>query len=225
MYRKILNIVDNRSTLKQRSASFPEFESWSESEFSAIADLEDTFNVVQGLGLAAPQIGIFKRAVVISPKRLGLDEETEKLLLINPTIETYGDLEAGPEACFSVPGVTGKVERPQSCTVKYVTGKGEQGVLETTGFPAVCLQHEIDHLDGILYIDRMGPLSRKMLLKKVQKHEKRKREAERLARKSFEDDHREIMGTSPQRKKTTHSKKRKPKSRKPKQKRAKKGKK
>ena len=224
MYRKILSIVDSSGKLRQKSESFPEFSEWTEPEYSAIADLQDTFNVVQGLGLAAPQIGILKRAVVISPKRLGVDESVESLLLINPTIETYGEVQSGPEACFSIPGMLGNVERPQACKVEYSTASGERKSLEAEGFYAVCLQHEIDHLDGILYIDRMGPLSKKMLLKKLHKKEKRKKEAEKLARKAFDDDHREIMGLTTQKKKTTHSKKRKPKPRKPKQKR-KKGKK
>ena len=160
MYRKILNILDHSKELRQKSESFPRYDQWSDSEKSVLVDLSDTFNVSQGLGLAAPQIGIKKRVIIISPSRLQMDKDVESLILVNPTIEISGETESGPEACFSVPGTLGIVTRQQSCKVSYVSIDGQERVLEAEGFPAVCLQHEIDHLDGILYVDRMGPLSR-----------------------------------------------------------------
>lgn len=223
MYRKILSVVDNAKALRRVSESFPQFEEWTDHDKSVFVDLNDTFNVVQGLGLSAPQIGILKRAVIINPQRLGLDENIESLIMINPSIELSGPVERGEEACFSVPGVFGQVERQQSCKVTYTSIDGKERVLEANGFPAVCLQHEIDHLDGVLYIDRMGPLSRKMLLKKLMKIEKKKSEAAKLAKLAFDQDHRSFYTAGgEEKKKTTHSKKRKPKARKPRPKRSKK---
>lgn len=222
MYRNILNILDHSKQLRQKSESFPQYEEWSDSDKSVFVDLSDTFNVVQGLGLAAPQIGIKKRAIIISPKRLKMDEDVESLILINPVIEVAGDVETGPEACFSVPGAVGNVTRRQSCKINYTSIDGQERVLEATGFPAVCLQHEMDHLDGILYVDRMGPLSKKMLLKKLHKANARKKEAAKLAKESFDRDHNFLPDESSVKKKTTHSKKRKPKARKPRPKRSKK---
>lgn len=222
MYRKILNILDHSRELRQKSESFPQYDQWSDSEKSTLVDLSDTFNVSQGLGLAAPQIGIKKRAIIISPSRLQMDSDVESLVLINPTIEVYGETESGPEACFSVPGTLGNVTRQQSCKVSYTSIDGQKRVLEAEGFPAVCLQHEIDHLDGILYVDRMGPLSRKMLLKRLRKADARKKQAAKLAKASFDRDHNFLPDDSLEKKKTTHSKKRKPKARKPRPKKSKK---
>ena len=222
MYRNILNILDHSRELRLKSESFPQYDQWSDSDKSALTDLGDTFNVVQGLGLAAPQIGIKKRAIIISPARLKMDEDVESLILINPVIEVSGESESGPEACFSVPGSTGNVTRQQHCKVDYVSIDGQEKTLEVTGFPAVCLQHEIDHLDGILYVDRMGPLSRKMLLKKLHKADARKKQAAKLAKAAFDRDHNFLADESLGKKKTTHSKKRKPKARKPRPKRSKK---
>lgn len=222
MYRKVLSILTDQNKLRTVSEPFPDVESWNEDHKSAIRDLVDTFNVIQGLGLAAPQIGIQKRAVIVNPAQLGIPQKSESLILINPEIKTSGDVKRSKEACFSVPYVDGFVERPQQCEVSYFDESGNPHTLKAEGYAAVCLQHEIDHLDGVLYIDRMGSLSRKMLLKKVEKAEKRRSEAARLARESFDNDHRSLTGARPQ--KTTHSKKRKPKVRKQRPKRSKKGK-
>lgn len=216
MNRKILTILGDSKRLRQKSAPFPDIKEWGESEHSCLKDLRDTFNVIEGLGLAAPQIGIFKRAIVVNPKIISFDSD-DPVVMINPILETSGDLKTDVEACFSVPGgVMGKVERPQKCRVTYMDSAGDSKSLEAEGYAAVCLQHEIDHLDGVLYIDRMGPLSRRMLLKKVQKLERFRAKGERLAAEMFAADHADISGRVRGQKKTTHSKKRKPKKRKPK---------
>ena len=220
MYRKVLNIIDNAAALRQVSQPLPPPEEWTDDDRSSIKDLSDTFSVMQGLGLAAPQIGIRKRVIVVNSKQLGLNEE-ESLLMINPTIELSGPVKRDKEACFSVPHVQGYVERPQSCKVSYQDESGNHFELLAEGYAAVCLQHEIDHLDGILYVDRMGPISKRMILKKVEKANKKKLEAARLAKQAFDEDHRGLDGSS-SRKKTTHSKKRKPKARKKRQRKGKK---
>ena len=220
MYRKVLTIIDNPKALRQNSEAFSDFESWTTEDSSCLKDLTDTFSVLQGLGLAAPQIGIFKRAIVVNLKHLGLGD-SDSALMVNPTIETSGATARSKEACFSVPYVDGFVERPQSCVVSYIDETGSAKEITATGYAAVCLQHEIDHLDGVLYIDRMGSLSRRMVLKKVEKSNKKKLEAARLAKQAFDEDHRDLT-TGPSKKKTTYSKKRKPKARKKRQKKSKK---
>lgn len=224
MRRKILSVIGNAQALRRKSAPFPSFEKWDESEKSGVKDLIDTFNVIQGFGLAAPQIGIFKRAVVINPTALGIPdfEGIQALTMVNPQIKTSGEKKRSKEACFSVPHVDGFVERPQNCEVSFLDETGSKRTLSVQGYAAVCLQHEIDHLDGILYIDRMGSLSRSMTLKKMNKLEKKKRDAEREAKSAFMMDHLSIMGHENKKKKTGHSKKRKPKPRKQRPRRSKK---
>tara|TARA_A200000159_G_scaffold163242_1_gene188963 strand:- start:682 stop:1350 length:669 start_codon:yes stop_codon:yes gene_type:complete len=221
LYRKVLTVLSDKDSLKKKSVLFPKKDLWTEDHFSALKDLLDTFSVKQGLGLAAPQIGILKRAVVVNPKKLGLDDEKEVLVLINPVVETSGPTVRSPEACFSIPGVQGIVERQQVCSVSYIDESGDSQEIAAEGYAAVCLQHEIDHLDGVLYIDRMGQLSRKMLLKKVEKSEKKRIAAAKLAKEAFERDHRSLEGGASS-KKTSHSKKRKPKVRKKRVKKSKK---
>lgn len=219
MYRKVLTLIDNREELRKVSTAF--CDEWTVEEQSCLTDLLDTFKVVQGLGLAAPQIGIHKRAVVVNAKKLGLSED-ESLIMVNPTVKVFGELTRNRESCFSIPYVSGFVERKQGCEVSYLDEGGTPTVIRAEAYAAVCLQHEIDHLDGTLYIDRMGGLSRKMLLKKLDKAHKKKLEASRLAHEAFNRDHYEALGSRAG-KKTTHSKKRKPKSRRSKSGKRKKG--
>lgn len=118
-----------------------------------IEDMLDTMYKEQGVGLAAPQVGILKRIVVIDVA----EEETERnpYVLINPTIiETSGN-QTGPEGCLSVPGRTGQVSRPEYVKVKALNEKMEEYELEGTDLLARAICHECDHLDGILYVDKV----------------------------------------------------------------------
>ena len=113
-------------------------------------DMADTMYEADGVGLAAPQVGVLKRAVVID-----LGEDDGLLELVNPEIlESEGEV-IGPEGCLSVPGRRGTVARPQKVRVRAQNRKGEAFELEGEGLMAVCLCHEIDHLDGIMYTDKM----------------------------------------------------------------------
>ena len=96
MYRKTLNVIEHPRALRKKSLQLPEV--LSEKDSSDIKDLVETFTVMQGYGLAAPQIGIFKRVVCINPKLLGLSEESEILTMINPKVEAFGDLERNKES-------------------------------------------------------------------------------------------------------------------------------
>ncbi len=111
-------------------------------------DMIDTMNEEAGVGLAAPQVGVLRRAVVI-------DIGEGPIKFINPEIlETEGKI-IEAEGCLSVPGRSGTVERPRWVKIKYLDLHGNENIMEATGLMARAICHEIDHLDGILYIDKM----------------------------------------------------------------------
>jgi len=111
----------------------------------------ETMDVAYGVGLAAPQVGILKRVIVIDNR----DEENGKrFYMINPEIIEKEGVEVGMEGCLSVPGKQGTVERAKDIKVRYNDLSGEEKILEAEDFLARILQHEIDHLDGILYTDK-----------------------------------------------------------------------
>jgi peptide deformylase len=125
-----------------------------------IEDMEDTLHDYGGIGLAAPQINEPYRLAVIEitggPTRYGELEAVPMTAFINPTITVLDDTTAGYwEGCLSVPGLRGFVERPQKIRVDYTDQTGKSGQLEFSGFLATVFQHEFDHLDGKLYIDRI----------------------------------------------------------------------
>lgn len=113
-------------------------------------NLIDTMDDAPGVGLAAPQIGVPKRVIVVKS-----EEDENTIELINPVVVSFSEeREKAIEACLSVPGVQGEVERHASVTVEGLNRNGEIVFIEAEGFLARALQHEIDHLDGILFVDR-----------------------------------------------------------------------
>lgn len=131
-----------------------------------IADMFETMYAEEGVGLAAPQVGVSDRIIVVDPH----DEETAAFALINPEIlEASKETEKGEEGCLSIPGVRDLVERSLTVKVRGLTDKGDLREIEAAGLLARILQHEVDHLDGVLFFDRMSPLKRKLLLAKWQK--------------------------------------------------------
>lgn len=131
-----------------------------------IEDMFETMYAEEGVGLAAPQVGISERIIVVDPH----DEDTERFALINPVIlESASDTERGEEGCLSIPGLKDIVERPAAVIVEGLTPAGEKRRIEADGLLARILQHEIDHIDGVLFIDRLSPLKRKLLLARWQK--------------------------------------------------------
>lgn len=113
-----------------------------------LEDMIETMEDANGVGLAAPQVGILRRAIV-------LDIGEGPIKMINPEIlETEGE-EIDVEGCLSVPGRSGTVSRPESIKVNYLDVDGKENTLEAEGLLARVICHEVDHLDGILYIDRM----------------------------------------------------------------------
>lgn len=125
-----------------------------------------TMYAADGVGLAAPQIGISRRIIVVDVH----DPEVPAFGLINPRIVEYSeDLDRAEEGCLSIPGLRDIVERPARVVVEGLDRSGQPCRIEADGLLARALQHEIDHLDGILFIDRLSPLKRKMLLAKWQR--------------------------------------------------------
>jgi peptide deformylase len=118
-------------------------------------DLLETMYDEDGAGLAAPQVHVSERVVVFE-----LDEDEGPMFLINPVITPLGDkTSAGYEGCLSVPGMRGRVERPSSIRVEAFDREGARFIFEAHGWAARVVQHECDHLDGVLYVDRATPKS------------------------------------------------------------------
>ena len=131
-----------------------------------IADMFDTMYAEEGIGLAAPQIGESLRVIVVDPHEDGI----EPFAVINPRIVAFSDeTDRAEEGCLSLPGLREVVERPVEVAVEGLDREGKPMRIETGGLVARILQHEVDHIDGIMFIDRVSPLKRKMLLKKWQK--------------------------------------------------------
>jgi peptide deformylase len=123
-----------------------------------VADMFDTMDEEDGVGLAAPQIGISKRIIVISVDQKGF----ERLALINPVIEYFSnDTDNIEEGCLSLPGINAEVTRPSEVVVKGTTRNGRGIEISASGLLSRALQHEVDHLNGTLFIDRLKEKERK----------------------------------------------------------------
>ena len=122
-------------------------EAFDEKLWALLDDMKDTVKKEQGAGLAAPQVGVLKRAVVV-------DVEEGYFEFINPVIMQQKGEQMGWEGCLSVRGKSGVVSRPMKVTVSYQDRNGDKYLLKAKGFFARALCHEIDHLDGVLYIDK-----------------------------------------------------------------------
>ena len=133
-------------------------------------DMVDTMDGI-GVGLAAPQVGVSKRILVIDGD--AAVEGLGYLFMVNPLIvKASEEFQLCEEACLSVPGQSSEVERYERIVVSYLDYDGNRQEIDAEGYLAVIIQHEMDHLDGILYIDRISRLKRQMLLKKLDKFRK-----------------------------------------------------
>ena len=131
-----------------------------------IEDMFDTMYAEEGVGLAAPQVGVSLRVIVVDPR----EPDIVPFALLNPeVVDASGDVERAEEGCLSIPGLREVVERPAAVTVEGVNRDGERVVIEADGLLARILQHEVDHVDGILFVDRVSGLKRKLLMSKWQK--------------------------------------------------------
>lgn len=136
-----------------------------------IADMIDTMYAAEGIGLAAIQIGVAKRVLVIDIDQK--DGAKNPRAFINPKIVWASDeMATFEEGCLSVPEIWDEVERPARIRAEYLDQDGAKQVLEADGLLATCLQHEMDHLNGVLFIDHLSRLKRSMAVKKLTKAKK-----------------------------------------------------
>jgi peptide deformylase len=131
-------------------------------------DMLDTMYAANGIGLAAIQIGVPKRIIVMD---ISKDEnKKEPIYFVNPTIKNKSIEKATyEEGCLSVPNQFAEIDRPNSCEVDYLDYEGEKKTLKAEGLLATCIQHEMDHLEGILFIDYLSKLKKSMIVKKLSK--------------------------------------------------------
>ena len=143
-----------------------------------ILDMFETMYDAHGVGLAAPQLGVLERILVVdtSPRQEGV----QPMAFINPVIVKTEGRTTFDEGCLSVPGEAEEVERAAKVWVKAIDQQGHEFTLEADGLLAICLQHEIDHLDGMLFVDYLSSLKRE-LIKKRMKRIKAEQEAEKKA--------------------------------------------
>ena len=133
-------------------------------------DMLDTMYAAPGIGLAAIQIGVPKRIIVID---LSKEEVKKPLYFVNPKIILKSDNKSiYEEGCLSVPGQFAEIGRPDQCHIKYLDYRGQQQELKAEGLLATCIQHEIDHLEGILFIDYLSKLKKSFIVKKLSKQKK-----------------------------------------------------
>jgi len=145
--------------LRQRSAEVPGVDAETR---QFIADLFETMEVAKGIGLAANQVGVARRIAVVGA-------EEERLVLVNPVILSAEGRCREEEGCLSVPDVYGDVERPERIVLEALNAEGERYRREAGGLLARAIQHEIDHLDGILFLDHLSALKRQLLLSRWKK--------------------------------------------------------
>jgi peptide deformylase len=133
-----------------------------------IDDLLATMYDAPGIGLAATQVGVLRRVFVMDPAK---DEAPkEPLVMINPEIVALGDeMRLHEEGCLSIPDITAEIERPARARVRFIDRAGEPAEMELEGIRSTILQHEIDHLNGVLFIDYLSRLKRDMIVKKFTK--------------------------------------------------------
>ena len=131
-------------------------------------DMLETMYAAPGIGLAAIQIGLAKRVIVID---LSKEEEKKPLYFVNPKVIIKSKNNCTyEEGCLSVPGQFAEVDRPDECDVSYLDYYGQKKKLKAKGLLATCIQHEMDHLEGILFIDYLSKLKKTMILKKLSKN-------------------------------------------------------
>ena len=163
--RKILTEPD--PFLRQKSTKVEEV---NDEIRSLMDDMVQTMYDAPGIGLAAIQIGVPKRVIVID---LSKDEKKNPMYFVNPEILIKSEKDVSyEEGCLSVPNQFAEISRPDTCKVKYLDYEGKEKILDAKGLLATCIQHEMDHLEGILFIDYLSKLKKSMIVKKLSKQKK-----------------------------------------------------
>ena len=134
-------------------------------------DMLETMYAAPGIGLAAIQVGVPKRVIVLDISQK--EGKKNPMFFINPEIfEKSSNKSTYEEGCLSVPGQFAEIDRPKKCFIKYLDYYGEQKEIQAEGMLATCIQHEMDHLEGILFIDYLSKLKKSMIIKKLSKQKK-----------------------------------------------------
>ena len=136
-----------------------------ESTRKLVADMAETMYEAPGIGLAATQVDVHQRTAVIDVS----EDKSELQVFIHPTLGKCEGSQTGEEGCLSVPGIYDKVERAERVSVSYLDLDGKQQVLEAEGLLAVCIQHEIDHLNGTVFVDHLSQLKQLRIKNKMAK--------------------------------------------------------
>lgn len=138
-----------------------------------VDDMLETMYAAPGIGLAAPQVGVMQRLIVLDVA--GKDGPPAPMCLVNPEIVARGEDKAvAEEGCLSLPEIYADVERHARVFVRFTDRDGEVREMDADGLLARCVQHELDHLDGVLFVDHLSALKRKMLLRKLAKMQREK---------------------------------------------------
>jgi peptide deformylase len=157
-------IIEPNKLLRQISKPV---ESVGKEEQKLMKDMLDTMYAANGIGLAAIQIGIPKRIIVMD---ISKDEKKEPRYFVNPVIIDKDTIKnTYEEGCLSVPEQFAEIDRPRKCEVEYLDYNGKKKLLKAEGLLATCIQHEMDHLEGILFIDYLSKLKKSMIIKKLSK--------------------------------------------------------
>ena len=159
-------LTEPNKVLRQVSMSVAEV---GDEERELMDDMLDTMYDAPGIGLAAIQIGVPKRIIVMDISRD--EDKKEPRYFVNPIIKKKNDEKVKyEEGCLSVPDQFAEIERPNTCEVEYLDYYGKKQLLKADGLLATCIQHEMDHLDGILFIDYLSKLKKSMIIKKLSKN-------------------------------------------------------
>ena len=138
-------------------------------ERTLMDDMLDTMYDAPGIGLAAIQIGVPKRIIVMDISRD--EDKKEPRYFVNPVIKNINKEKAKyEEGCLSVPDQFAEIDRPSKCEIEYLDYNGKSQLLKAEGLLATCIQHEMDHLEGILFIDYLSKLKKSMIIKKLSKN-------------------------------------------------------
>ena len=161
----IRNIITEPDKILRKISS--PVEKVGDTERKIMDDMIETMYSANGIGLAAIQIGIPKRIIVIDLK---IENKKNPLFFVNPVIKNKDSLKSTyEEGCLSVPNQFAEIDRPKKCDVEYLDYNGEKKILKAEGLLATCIQHEMDHLEGILFIDYLSKLKKSMIIKKLSK--------------------------------------------------------
>ena len=162
-------ITEPNKILRQKSI---EVESVGKEEQKLMDDMLDTMYDANGIGLAAIQIGVPKRIIVMDIAKN--EEKRSPLYFVNPVIKNKNsEFSTYEEGCLSVPNYFAEIDRPKKCDVEYLDYNGEKKILNAEGLLATCIQHEMDHLEGVLFIDYLSKLKKTMIIKKLSKQKEK----------------------------------------------------